>query len=86
MTVTRAAFPDTNGKVEDQIAQGDKVVSRITWQGTQRGEFLGIPATNKSFKAGEIHVVRYEDGVAKEHWGVFDLLGLMQQLGVPPGL
>ena len=85
MAVIRTAFPDTNAKVDDQITEGDKVVSRITWQGTQRGEFMGIPATNKSFKAEEIHVVRYEDGVAKEHWGEFDLLGLMQQLGVAPG-
>lgn len=46
----RAAFPDMHWRVEEQIAQADKVVTRFEWTGTHRGEFLGVPATGRPVK------------------------------------
>lgn len=67
----RAAFPDLHFFVEEQIAEGDKVLTRFEWTGTHRGEFLGVPATGRSVRV----------------WGmviIMDALGLMMQLGVFP--
>ena len=79
-----AAFPDLKSDEEDLVAEGDKVVYRGTLSGTHRGEFFGIPPTGRSFRISEFHVNRLEDGRLVEHWGIFDSLGLMQQLGVIP--
>ena len=66
------------------IAEGDRVVVRQTWTGTQRGEFMGMPATGKSVSWGVIDIVRLADGKAAEHWGQMDAMGLMMQLGAIP--
>jgi predicted ester cyclase len=70
--------------IEDVIAEGDKVVARWTSRGTQRGEFFGIPPTNKQGTATGIDMLRIADGKFVEHWLVFDQFGLLQQLGVIP--
>jgi steroid delta-isomerase-like uncharacterized protein len=82
----RAAFPDLRMDAEDVLASGDKVVARVRATGTQQGEFMGLPATGKSVDVQLIDIIRFgEDGLAREHWGVFDALGMMQQLGaIPP--
>lgn len=81
----RAAFPDLRMDPEDVLASGDKVVARVRATGTHRGEFMGIPATGKSVDVQLVDIIRFGgDGLAHEHWGVFDALGLMQQLGVIP--
>ena len=87
VTMARAAFPDMHSHIEDMIAEGDKVVIRMTAHGTHKGEFMGIPATGKGFNISEIHIVRIVNGKAVEHWSEADMLGFMQQLGVvsPPG-
>lgn len=79
-----AAFPDLNHTFEDQIAEGDKVVARVTFRGTHQGEFQGVPATGKGVAFGAIMIDRFEDGKVVEHWAQFDTMGLMQQLGVIP--
>jgi predicted ester cyclase len=79
-----AAFPDLNHTFEDQIAEGDKVMSRVTFRGKHQGEFQGIPATGKEVAFGAILIDRYEDGKVVEHWTQMDTMGLMQQLGVIP--
>ncbi len=86
-TMTRSAFPDLHLTIEDMIAEGDKVVMRGTWSATHEGEFMGIPATGKQVTVSQIDISRVADGRMVEHWGQFDALGLMQQLGVvpPPG-
>ena len=84
VTMFRAAFPDLRSTVEDMIAEGDKVVGRMTTTGTHQGEFMGIPPTNKRFTMTEIHIVRMANGKAVEHWGIADDMGMMQQLGVIP--
>ncbi|HLA16710.1 MAG TPA: ester cyclase [Candidatus Limnocylindrales bacterium] len=80
-----AAFPDLRMDVEDVIADGSKVVARVRFTGTQHGEILGMPATGKSVDVQVIDIFRFgDDGRVSEHWGVFDQLTMMQQLGVMP--
>jgi steroid delta-isomerase-like uncharacterized protein len=80
------AFPDLEVKVEDVIASGDKIVNRVTYSGTNEGQFMGMPATGKRVDGIEsIDITVFgDDGLAHEHWGVFDAMGMMQQLGVIP--
>ena len=70
--------------IEDVIQTGDKLVVRWTNSGTHVGEFLGIPATNKSFSVSGIDIYRLEDGKLAEHWHVIDQLAMLQQLGLIP--
>ena len=78
-----AAFPDFRMDVEDVIASSDKAVARVRVTGTHKGEFMGIPATEKSAAVNLIDITRFgDDGLAHEHWGVVDQLTLMQQLGL----
>ncbi len=79
-----AAFPDWRVSVEDMIAEGDKVVTRYTEQGTQQGAFMGIPATGKTVTITGIEIMRCADGKIAEQWIEGDALGMMQQLGVIP--
>ena len=80
----RSAFPDLRVRVEDQIAEGDKVVSRLTVSGTNQGEFMGMPATGKSASIGVVDILRFEGGKIAERWGEADFMGMMQQLGHAP--
>ncbi len=81
-----AAFPDMRMAVEDTVAEGDKVVARVRYTGTQRGDFQGMPASGKAVDAQLIDIFRFDaDGRIAEHWGVMDLMAMMQQLGVVPG-
>ena len=67
------------------IVEGNKVVARVRLTGTHHGEFLGVPATGKRVDVQLIDITRFgEDGLAHEHWGVTDALGMMQQLGAIP--
>ena len=77
-------FPDLHFTIEDQIAEGDKVVARLTMSGTHQGEFAGVPATGKQVSVTGIDVWRVRNGKCAEHWLALDNLGLMQQLGVVP--
>jgi len=82
----RAAFPDLRMEPEDVLASGDKVIARVRATGTQQGDFMGIPASGKSVDVQLIDIIRFgDDGLAHEHWGVFDALKMMQQLGAIPG-
>lgn len=80
-----AAFPDLRMEPEDILASGDKVVARVRATGTHQGEFMGMPATGKRFEAQLIDIIRFgDDGLAREHWGVFDTLAMLTQLGALP--
>lgn len=80
-----AAFPDLRFEVEDLLSSGDKVVGRVRATGTHQGEFMGMPPTGKGVDVQLIDIIRFgDDGLAHEHWGVFDALGMMQQLGAVP--
>jgi steroid delta-isomerase-like uncharacterized protein len=79
------AFPDMHMKVEDVIAERDKTVARVTVTATHQGEFLGVPASGNAVNVGLIDIMRFDDrGLVCEHWGVMDMLSLMQQIGAVP--
>ena len=78
------AFPDFRYTVEDLIAEGDRVVARLTAQGTQQGAFNGVPPTGKRATWSEMHIGRVANQQLAEHWGEIDNLGMLQQLGVIP--
>jgi predicted ester cyclase len=80
-----AAFPDWHMTVEDLIAGGDKTVARVKATGTHKGEFMGVPPTGTRVDMQLIDIMRFDGaGLVCEHWGVADMLSLMQQLGVVP--
>ena len=82
----RAAFPDLRMEAQDVLVSGDKAVARVRATGTHEGEFLGIASTGRSVDVQLIDIIRFgDDGLAHEHWGVFDALAMMQQLGAIPG-
>jgi steroid delta-isomerase-like uncharacterized protein len=64
----RAAFPDLQFNVEDLIAEGDQIVQRWSWTGTQKGEFMGAPPTGKKTKVSGISIVRIADAKIAEIW------------------
>ena len=76
----RTAFPDLHVTIEDMLAAGDRVVTRQTFAGTHRGEWLGVPATGRAVSWAVIDIVRLEDGRLVDHWAVADLHGLLAQL------
>lgn len=80
----KAAFPDMHWTVEEQIAEGDKVLTRFEWTGTHRGPFLGVPATGRPVKVWGMVVDRFENGKIKDTRIIMDSLGMMIQLGVIP--
>jgi steroid delta-isomerase-like uncharacterized protein len=84
-TALLASYPDLRYDPEDVLESGDKVVvwSRIT--GTNENDFMGMPASGKRIDVQAIDIVRLgDDGLAHEHWGVMDMLSLMQQIGAIP--
>ena len=80
------AFPDLHVTVEDMIAEGDKVVVRMTIRGTQQGAFGSIPPTGKQVTVSTIDIIRIEGGKIAEEWGIDDMLGMLQQLGLVPAM
>ena len=80
----RAAFPDMRMSFDDQIADGDKVVTRWTASGTHQGQLDGIPATGRVARISGIFIHQLTGGEITESWTSFDRLGLLQQLGVIP--
>ena len=69
---------------KDEVAEGDKVVTRYTTRGTQLGSFMGMPPTGKYVTVTGIAIARFANGKVVEEWGNADDLGLLQQLGVVP--
>jgi predicted ester cyclase len=81
----RAAFPDIKATIENMVVQDDKVVSRVRWNGTHTGTFMGfIQPTNKEMNWGEIVLDRFENGKIVERWYNTDAMGIFRQLGLVP--
>jgi steroid delta-isomerase-like uncharacterized protein len=80
----RAAFPDLDFSIKEQIAEGEKVASRFEWTGTHQQPFLGVPATGKPVRVWGVVIDRLEGGRIKDTRIIMDTLGLMMQLGVFP--
>ncbi|MGH2522624.1 MAG: ester cyclase [Anaerolineales bacterium] len=80
-----ASIPDLQQRIDDLIAERDKVVMRFTASGTHTGApFMGVPASGRHFTITGISLFRLANGKIVEHWGEEDSLGLLQQLGVMP--
>jgi steroid delta-isomerase-like uncharacterized protein len=80
----RRAFPDARSSVEDQVAEGDRVVTRWRARGTHRGDLGPIAATGRQFEIGGVTIERIAAGKIAEVWVARDELGLLRQLGVLP--
>ncbi len=72
-------------RIDDVIAEGDRVAVRLTSSATQVGEFMGLPPSGKRYTIDEIHIFRIRDGRVSEHWHQADFLGMLRQLGAMPG-
>ena len=78
----RNAVPDLTYTVEEQVVEGDKVVSRWKASGTHEGEFFGVPGSGKRIEMTGINIDRFdESGKLIEEWPEYDLLGAMKQMG-----
>src|ERR671920_965337 len=84
VSMIRSALPNLSITLEDDIAEGDKVVSRWRAQGTHQGELMGIAATGNEVAITGITIHRIEDGKIVEEWENWDALGLMQHIGAVP--
>lgn len=86
ISMWKNAFPDFQGRAEDVIAEGDRVVLRWDFHGTNKGEFMGIPPTGKEGRVTGVSIFRLADGKVREAWAESDALGLLTQLGLarPP--
>jgi predicted ester cyclase len=80
----RNAVPDLTYTIEDQIAEGDQVVTRYIASGTHQGEFFGVAPTGEQITMSGIMIDRFEGGKMVEEWPEYDLLGVMGQLGAVP--
>jgi predicted ester cyclase len=79
------AFPDLSAKIEEIVAEGDKVAIRVINTGTHKGEFQGIAPTNKRVSFGGRDFVTLRDGKIIEQWTGADMIELMQQIGAISG-
>jgi steroid delta-isomerase-like uncharacterized protein len=84
VTTWRAAFPDMHETVSQLLTDGDWVVARFTLRGTHRGDFYGIPATNKTVETHGVDLLRFRDGLIAEWIYCEDALGVFSQLGALP--
>ena len=80
LELVRAAFPDFHNTIDELLEVGDRVVARMTYRGTHRGELLGIPATGKTVTYSGIAIFRLAGGKITEGYVLGDALGVLQQL------
>ncbi|MCG3212686.1 MAG: hypothetical protein FOGNACKC_06378 [Anaerolineae bacterium] len=81
VTLLRTSFPDIHFTVDDQIAEGGKVVTRLHFTGTHQGEFMGVPPTGKTINVTAINIQCVSGGQIQETWLDWDALGSLHQLG-----
>ena len=84
VSMYRGAFPNLHFTIEDELSEGDKLVTRFVARGTHNGPLMGIPPSGKQAIVTGIDILRFESGKIVEHWGNQDLLGMMQQIGAIP--
>lgn len=83
MSTVRSAFPDFHNQVEDLVAEGEKVVARLTYSGTHQGEMFGLPPTGRAISYPGIAIFRISEDKVAEGWVMGDRWGLLQQLSEP---
>lgn len=74
------ALADIKFTIDDLIAEDDRVAARVRSSARQIGDFMGVPASNRTYEIAEIHIFRLRDGLIVEHWDQIDAMGLMKQL------
>ncbi|MGH6991673.1 MAG: ester cyclase [Stellaceae bacterium] len=74
------AFPDVTLRTDIRVASGDLIAANLVWEGTQKGPYLGIPASGKKVAWNSTDILRVRDGFFVEHWGAVDFYGLVKQL------
>ena len=79
-----AAFPDNRWHIDQRIVEGDTIVTRFHWTGTQTAEFRGVPATNMSATVKGVVIDEFEGGLMARSRILMDQFGLLQQLGLLP--
>jgi len=84
-SLLRAGFPDFGFRIEDLFGAENRVAARVTVRGTHDGEFMGRPPTGSPFEVTSVGIFRIAEGRIAEHWGVFDQLAMLGQLGVMGG-
>jgi steroid delta-isomerase-like uncharacterized protein len=84
VSALQAAFPNIEFTTEDVIAEGDKVVFRAVGHGTHEGELMGVDPTGREVELAGIVIFRIDGGQVVERWALFDLIGLLRQLGAFP--
>jgi steroid delta-isomerase-like uncharacterized protein len=82
VSMFHSAMPDLRVVIEDMIAEGDKVATRYSLEGTHEGELFGAPSTGKRLSIKSITVERVSEGKIREHWRATDEMGMMRQLGI----
>jgi steroid delta-isomerase-like uncharacterized protein len=85
LSMLRQAFPDMHWRVEEQMAEDNRVLTRFVWQGTHRGDFLGIPSTNRVVSVWGMVIDQFDGPKVRSTRILMDTLSLMQQLGTSPG-
>jgi steroid delta-isomerase-like uncharacterized protein len=80
----RRAFPDLHIKINEQVADADHVVNRVTMTGTHDGEFAGIPPTHKKIETSGIAMFRFKEDKIVEHWAEWNTMGMLAQVGAKP--
>jgi len=78
------AFPDGKHELQEVVVENDRAAVRGVWRGTHAGTFNGIPATGRTVAIDLAMMDRFVNGRLVEHWGIFDALGLLQQIGAIP--
>jgi steroid delta-isomerase-like uncharacterized protein len=81
VTMMHDAFADLTGVVEDSVVEGDKMAARVTWHGTHRGDFIGIPGTGAPIDLQSVQILQFRDGLASQWWGTADVFGVLRQVG-----
>jgi steroid delta-isomerase-like uncharacterized protein len=84
IAMMRSAFPDIHWVTNESISSGEKVVTRFTWTGTQRGNFLGVPATGRPVTVKGVVIDRLVNGRMTDSRILMDTFGMMMQLGIIP--
>ena len=84
VSMFRQGFPDLTAEVEQLLEDGDHGIVRATFSGTHDGDFMGVPASGKKVSFQTVDVVRFDGDRVAEHWGVTDVMSLMQQIGAIP--
>lgn len=80
MRMLNDAFAEQKWTIHQTVTEGDRVVIHCTHSGRHVGDWFGIPATGRRFAYQQMHMLRFEEGLAVERWAVRDDAGMIRQL------